>query len=222
MFTPPMQNEEQVAPILKQHVDQVTSQVPSFLKEAQPDSPAPILKDYNATGNPALKIQAATAFDTLNAFAQSAKKAVNSGANAILGKSTYTAPPHMDLVANIQDKENQPGDVNALVKNKDGTFDYGLMQINSSMLPFVKDKFATMNRQFNPFNGEDSKLAASLILGDNAEKFRTSLGRAPTDMELISSYNVGINNVIKQAKQNSQGKQADKYMKASIFHPQAP
>ena len=210
---PPITTDQQVAPILQAHEDALTAQVPSYLKEALPESASSIFGDYVKTGAQDLKQKAGQALGALTSFVSSTKQSALSslgGATSydrnsyfqgagvgnnvpdgykqmFTNNATDVATP--EILSHILHKENQPGDPNAIHLNKDGTRDYGLMQINSSVLKDVQKSFKNEGRIFNPLNPDDSVHAAAFLMGQNATIFKDKTGRMPTTDEMWSVYN---------------------------------
>lgn len=215
-----MNDDKGVQPILKAHEDDLVSKVPSFLKEAMPELATPVFSDYLKTKDPILKQKANNNLQALTSF-------VHKATNYLTGTTEYERPTSNigdvtpSILSAIQYRENAKGDANVVRTNKDGSKDYGLMQINSSMLPFVKKQFKNYGLPLDVFNPEHSKLAAKMILQDNAKVFKKSVGRPPNDAELVASYNTGVGEAIKEAKAKelrTKPTAGDRYMKASISH----
>ena len=97
------------------------------------------------------------------------------------GDSKSLPPNLLRAIAQVESGGN-PKAVNV---NKDGSRDYGLMQINErTALTFGHD----LNTLYDP---DVSIRIASKLLNSIKAEFRTALKRDPTLDELIASYNVG-------------------------------
>lgn len=96
-----------------------------------------------------------------------------------------------EYFGNILMKESN-GDPMAIHKNKDGTVDQGLMQINSSMTKKVSQYFMSQGQHFDPFNPNDSIKAAAYLMNENRQELSNALGRPPTQKELVDAYHVGV------------------------------
>lgn len=130
------------------------------------------------------------------------------------GKSEHVTPA---IFTRLLNAENKRFDRHATVKNEDGSTDYGLFQINSSNLPWIRQMFRNEGKTFDPYNTVDSAKAASFLLEDNYSKFNKSVGRPPTDDELIGSFNQGLSDTIKAAKDDiRQKKQQDSYVARTL------
>lgn len=228
MFSP-ASPDTQTAPILKAQETAVKSQIPSVFSSVAPkQSPSKLFNDYLTTGNQMFKDASGQALSKLNEFANDAQQAVSRMTlpTDSFNQSTYTRPvaPQSILkstipppiaqtiqqqasntvsapvLARVLTAENAKNDPHAIRVNTNGSTDYGLMQINSSMLPFVQKQFKAENSIFNPLNPSDSIQGARMLLEDNATKFTKSVGRAPTDDELVASYHIGLPETIKAAK----------------------
>lgn len=113
------------------------------------------------------------------------------------------------MLGQIVNVENKPFNPHAVRQNANGSQDYGLMQVNSSMIPWVQKQFKAQGSIFNPFNPDDSARGARMILEDNADKFTKSIGRAPTPDELVASYHIGLPETIAAARADIVAKQKE-------------
>lgn len=135
----------------------------------------------------------------------------------IFQASSKNVPPAM--FSRVLNAENKRYDSHAVRKNTDGSTDYGLFQINSSNFPFVRQELKNRGVIFDPFNPYHSALAADVLLEDNYKKFSKSVGRPPTDDELIGSFNQGLTDTIKAAKDDIKEKKQQKaYVSRTLTH----
>lgn len=122
-----------------------------------------------------------------------------------------------DTLGQILQKESQ-GNPMAIHRNKDGSIDQGLMQINSTNMKQVQQHFQFTGRHFDPFNANDSIEAAAYLLKENASELKDKLGRSPTDQELYDSYNLGVAGLVKALQGNLEEKNLlQKYNVGTIF-----
>lgn len=108
---------------------------------------------------------------------------------------------NVDTMAQIMKKETG-GDPFAVHKNKDGTIDQGLMQINSTNLKAVSQYFNSTGRHFDPFNANDSIEAAAYLIKQNTAELKDKLGRNPTQAEIYDAYNLGVGGFMKAIQGN--------------------
>lgn len=215
MLTNTLNNPDtQVQPLLKAQEQTLVAQVPSFLKEAMPESPSKIFNDYATTGDPILKQKAGDALNSLTSFVSGVTNydrhefLNNSGVSTKIPDqyrgTVLNSQNGPDVLTGIMRTENINFNPKVVRTNTDGSNDYGLMQINSSMLPFVKKQFKAQGKQFNPFDPQQSIQAADMILTDNKNRFKAVMDRDPTADELAASYNKGITVVLKKAREQQQ------------------
>lgn len=72
--------------------------------------------------------------------------------------------------------------------NWNGSYDYGLMQLNSNYLEYFVDKYWDSEEEFDPFNGEHSLRVA-------ARHLEWLLSRTGNVDDAIKAYNVGLTSV---------------------------
>lgn len=140
---------------------------------------------------------------------QQYKNAIYDSANK-LGVNT-------DTLGQILQKESQ-GNPMAIHKNKDGTIDQGLMQINSTNMKDVQQYFQSTGRHFDPFNATDSIEAAAYLLKQNDAELKDKLGRQPTAKELYDSYNLGVAGFMRAIQGNTEEEDLlQKYNQNTMF-----
>ncbi len=95
-----------------------------------------------------------------------------------------------------------------LIGQVDST-DRGVMQVNKLNEPMIQGRFKTeFGRQYNPNSAIDSIIGARMVLEENKRQFdqmkanKTYVGPY-TNQDLIDSYNLGVNGIVKAKSGNS-------------------
>lgn len=227
-----------IVQMLQQHESDLNKNNPSFLDGTTPNLPSPsgLFSDYIKTGEPLFKEAASNAYQAIKTAVTNPEKMFNNTVsynrqdeldklpeqipnnlkNYVLTFSgKYNVPS--SLVSQQLLKENQDFDPVAVNHNKNGTKDLGLMQINSSMVPYITNEFAKQGKKFDWKNPMDSIEAATILHNQNRNVLK-NYGIPQTDKNMFDAYNVGPAAV----KRSLQGDKAatsaiQSYDKGSMF-----
>ncbi len=166
-------NEAAVAPILQTEEKATKAQIPNVFSDVVSTLPSPtkLFQNYVTTGNPKFKEASGNALTALRGFATNAKNMFQNVtdtnpalhyksalSNEDLESSTSVPAKYKDIIYNVASQHDldpkyfgnkmmkeSRGDPMAINKNKDGTVDQGLMQINSSMTKKVSRRYGQLS-----------------------------------------------------------------------------
>ena len=123
----------------------------------------------------------------------------------------------LDILTQHYKKEGSNGDPAAINHNADGTIDYGLMQINSSMIPWLTKEFAAQGKKFDWKDPNDSIEASAMMDKENARVIRNN-GLNPTPKDIFAAYNTGPQSIMGAATGNpTSTAKIKKYVMGTIF-----
>lgn len=233
------QQEKNTGTLLQQHESELNSSIPSFLKDSTSSIPSPskLFDDYQSTQDPMFKKAAGSALIALTTLAGGAasifdhdptydrteqiEKEIPQTISNNSKQMAYDAGNHYSvdpsLLAEQLKRENVLENPKAVNHNRDGTKDLGLMQINSSIIPYITAQFAKQGKKFNWQDPYDSMEAAAMIHAQN-KSILNNMHIDPTDKNLFEAYNVGPQGLRNALRGNRVATtEIEKYDKGSMF-----